>query len=36
MMFTGKTVFTGLVEFITSGPIVAMVWEGKASSQPGK
>jgi len=32
-MFTGKTFFTGLVEFITSGPIVAMVWEGKASSR---
>jgi len=31
-----KPFFTGLVEFITSGP-VAMVWEGKASSrQPGK
>ncbi|MCA9802864.1 MAG: nucleoside-diphosphate kinase [Cyanobacteria bacterium HKST-UBA02] len=25
----GKPFFAGLVEFITSGPIVAMVWEGK-------
>ena len=25
----GKPFFTGLVDFITSGPIVAMVWEGK-------
>ena len=25
----GKPFFKGLVEFITSGPIVAMVWEGK-------
>jgi nucleoside-diphosphate kinase len=24
-----KSFFTGLVEFITSGPIVAMVWEGE-------
>lgn len=26
---TGKLFFNGLVNFITSGPIVAMVWEGK-------
>jgi nucleoside-diphosphate kinase len=25
----GKPFFKGLVEFITSGPVVAMVWEGK-------
>ena len=25
----GKPFFAGLVSFITSGPIVAMVWEGK-------
>lgn len=25
----GKPFFTGLVEFITSGPVVAMVWEGE-------
>lgn len=25
----GKPFFSGLVSFITSGPIVAMVWEGK-------
>ncbi len=25
----GKPFFNGLVSFITSGPIVAMVWEGK-------
>lgn len=25
----GKPFFNGLVKFITSGPIVAMVWEGK-------
>jgi nucleoside-diphosphate kinase len=25
----GKPFFNGLVEYITSGPIVAMVWEGK-------
>ena len=25
----GKPFFNGLVNFITSGPIVAMVWEGK-------
>jgi nucleoside-diphosphate kinase len=25
----GKPFFAGLVEYITSGPIVAMVWEGK-------
>ncbi|HEY9846938.1 MAG TPA: nucleoside-diphosphate kinase [Candidatus Caenarcaniphilales bacterium] len=24
-----KPFFTGLVDFITSGPVVAMVWEGK-------
>ena len=24
-----KSFFKGLVDFITSGPIVAMVWEGK-------
>lgn len=25
----GKPFFNGLIEFITSGPIVAMAWEGK-------
>lgn len=25
----GKPFFSGLVEFITSGPVVAMVWEGE-------
>lgn len=25
----GKPFFDGLVDFITSGPVVAMVWEGK-------
>jgi nucleoside-diphosphate kinase len=25
----GKPFFAGLVEFITSGPVVAMVWEGE-------
>ncbi|NPV26937.1 MAG: nucleoside-diphosphate kinase [Firmicutes bacterium] len=25
----GKPFFEGLVDFITSGPVVAMVWEGK-------
>ena len=25
----GKAFYAGLVEYITSGPIVAMVWEGK-------
>ncbi|MGK7891021.1 MAG: nucleoside-diphosphate kinase [Leptolyngbyaceae cyanobacterium] len=25
----GKSFFAGLVEFITSGPLVAMVWEGE-------
>ncbi|HHY59526.1 MAG TPA: nucleoside-diphosphate kinase [Clostridia bacterium] len=25
----GKPFFPGLVEYITSGPVVAMVWEGK-------
>ena len=25
----GKPFFTGLVDYITSGPVVAMVWEGK-------
>jgi nucleoside-diphosphate kinase len=25
---SGKPFFAGLVEFITSGPVVAMVWEG--------
>jgi len=27
----GKPFFDGLVKFITSGPIVAMVWEGKGA-----
>ena len=27
----GNPFFAGLVEFITSGPIVAMVWEGKGA-----
>lgn len=27
----GKPFFAGLVDFITSGPIVAMVWEGKGA-----
>ncbi|MEM6838652.1 MAG: nucleoside-diphosphate kinase [Cyanobacteria bacterium P01_C01_bin.120] len=26
----GKPFFTGLVDFITSGPVVAMVWEGES------
>lgn len=25
----GKTFYQGLIQFITSGPVVAMVWEGK-------
>ncbi len=29
----GKPFYNGLVEYITSGPIVAMVWEGKDAIQ---
>lgn len=29
----GKGFFNGLVDYITSGPIVAMVWEGKDAIQ---
>lgn len=28
-MSTERPFFAGLVDFITSGPVVAMVWEGK-------
>jgi nucleoside-diphosphate kinase len=29
----GKPFYNGLVEYITSGPIVAMIWEGKDAIQ---
>jgi nucleoside-diphosphate kinase len=29
----GKAFFKGLIDFITSGPIVAMVWEGREAVQ---
>ncbi len=29
----GKVFYTGLVEYITSGPVVAMVWEGNGAIQ---
>lgn len=32
----GKPFFAGLVDFLTSGPVVAMVWEGKEVIKTGR
>ena len=33
---SSKPFFTGLVEYIVSGPVVAMVWEGKGVFATGR
>ena len=32
----GKGFFAGLIEYMTSGPVVAMVWEGKGAVLEGR
>lgn len=32
----GKPFFPGLVDFLTSGPVVAMAWEGKGVIKMGR
>lgn len=32
----GKSFFNGLIEYMTSGPVVAMVWEGKGAVLEGR
>lgn len=32
----GKKFFPGLIEYMTSGPVVAMVWEGKNAVKEGR
>ena len=33
---TGKSFFAGLVDYVTSGPVVAMVWAGKGVVLTGR
>ena len=33
---SGKSFFAGLVEYVTSGPVVAMVWAGKGVVLTGR
>jgi nucleoside-diphosphate kinase len=33
---SSKGFFAGLIEYMTSGPVVAMVWEGKGAVKEGR